>query len=47
MSELVHGAGANLGSQLRHETPLLKALEARVKQEVREGGPAAWRWHSG
>jgi hypothetical protein len=41
VSELVHGAGASSEAQLRHETPLLKALEARVKQEVREGGPAA------
>ncbi|HTY97712.1 MAG TPA: hypothetical protein VMB91_11775 [Solirubrobacteraceae bacterium] len=40
VAELVHGAGASSEARLRHETGLLKALEARVKQEVREGGPA-------
>ena len=40
VGELVHGAGASVEAQLRGETALLKALEARVEQEVREGGPA-------
>lgn len=40
VGELVHGAGASSEAQLRRETAFLKALEAKVKQEVREGGPA-------
>jgi hypothetical protein len=41
VDELVHGAGGASEAALRHETELLQAVEARVHQEVEEGGPAA------
>ena len=38
VDELVHGAGGASEATLRHETELLQAVEARVHQEVDQGG---------
>ena len=40
MSELLHGADATSVATLRHETALLRALEARVQMEVQRAMPA-------
>ncbi len=40
LDELVHGAGGATEATLHHETELLQAVEARVREEVDEGGPA-------
>ena len=40
INELVHGAGETSEATLRHETALLRALEARVSMEVQRAEPA-------